>query len=171
MDGEPYSVLEFQHVKPGKGSPFVRTKLKNLRTGAVFERTFAAGEKVARAHVDRREMQFLYESGDEFVFMDTRTFEQLSLDRAAMRDASKYLKENMTVWVLMYEGRQIGVELPNFVELRVVETEPGVRGDTAAGGSKPAKLETGAVVRVPFFIEQGDLIRVDTRTGEYIERV
>lgn len=171
VEGEPYSVLEFQHVKPGKGSPFVRTKLKNLRTGAVYERTFAAGEKVARAHVDRREMQFLYESGDEFVFMDTRTFEQMSLDRAAMRDASKYLKENMTVWVLMYEGRQIGVELPNFVELRVVETEPGVRGDTAAGGSKPAKLESGAVVRVPFFIEQGDLIRVDTRTGEYIERV
>ncbi|HHY37916.1 MAG TPA: elongation factor P [Clostridia bacterium] len=171
VDGEIYSVVEFQHVKPGKGSAFVRTKLKNLKTGAVLERTFAAGEKLPRAHIDRREMQYLYNTGDEYVFMDTETFEQMTLKADDIGQKVKYLKENMSIWALFHEGTAFGVDFPNFVELKVVETEPGVKGDTAAGGSKPAKLETGAVVKVPLFVEVGDVIRVDTRTDEYIERV
>ncbi|MBC7347675.1 MAG: elongation factor P [Clostridia bacterium] len=171
VDGELYAVIEFQHVKPGKGAAFVRTKLRNLRTGAVIERTFRAGEKVPQVRVERREMQYLYHDGENYVFMDTTSFEQLSLPREKLEDAARFLKDDMTVYVLLHEGETIGVELPNFVELKVVQTEPGVRGDTATGGSKPAVLETGAVVQVPLFIEEGDVIRIDTRTGEYIERV
>lgn len=170
VDGEVYSVVEFQHVKPGKGSAFVRTKLKNVRTGAVLERTFAAGEKLPRAHVERREVQYLYNTGTEYVVMDTQTYEQFGLTDDQLGDAVKFLKENMTLWVLTHAGTHIGIELPNFVELEVVETDPGVKGDTATGGSKPAKLETGAVVKVPLFVNVGDRIRVDTRTGQYIER-
>ncbi len=171
VDGEVYSVVDFQHVKPGKGSAFVRTRLKNVRTGAVLERTFNAGEKLPRAHVERREMQYLYAMGEEHVFMDTRDFEQITLTSEQIGEGLKYIKENMNIYVLMYQGNPIGVDIPNFVELTVIETEPGVKGDTAAGGSKPAKLETGAVVRVPFFINTGDVVRIDTRSGEYIERV
>ncbi|HHV78958.1 MAG TPA: elongation factor P [Firmicutes bacterium] len=171
LDGEVYSVVEFQHVKPGKGSAFVRTRLKNVRTGNVLEKTFAAGEKLPRAHLERREAQYLYSSGEEYVFMDTQSYEQLTLTAEQIGDGVKFLKENDTIWILTHEGKHIGVELPNFVDLKVVETEPGFKGDTATGGSKPAKLETGAVVKVPLFIDVGDVIKVDTRTGTYIERV
>jgi elongation factor P len=170
VDGEVYQVIEFMHVKPGKGSAFVRTKLKNRRTGAVIERTFRAGEKVNRAHIDRREMQYLYNDGENYYFMDTETYEQLSLHKDQLDDAIKYLKDNMNIYVLLYQGETIGIELPNFVELKVVETEPGIKGDTATGGSKNAVLETGAVIQVPLFIEVGDVVRIDTRTGAYIER-
>lgn len=171
LDGEVYTVVDFQHVKPGKGSAFVRSKLKNVKTGYVIEKTFRAGEKLPRAHIDYREMQYLYSSGDENYFMDTSTYEQLVLSNETLGDAKKYLKENMVIGVQMYEGSPIGVELPNFVELAVVDTDPGLRGDTATGGSKPATLETGAVVQVPLFVNIGDVIRVDTRTGQYLERV
>ncbi|MEW6228767.1 MAG: elongation factor P [Bacillota bacterium] len=171
LDGEVYTVVEFMHVKPGKGSAFVRSRLKNVKTGSVIERTFRAGEKLPRAHIDYREMQYLYSSGDENFFMDTSTYEQLTLSDDKLGDARKYLKENMIIGVQIYEGEPIGVELPNFVELAVVETDPGLRGDTATGGSKPATLETGAIVQVPLFVNVGDVIRVDTRTGQYLERV
>jgi elongation factor P len=171
LDGEVYMIVEFLHVKPGKGAAFVRTKLKNIRTGATTERTFRAGEKVERAILDRREMQYLYNSGDDYFVMDNETFEQFSLTREQLGDNIKYLKENMNITVLFYQDKIIGVEMPNFVELVVAETEPGVRGDTASGGSKPAKMETGLIVQVPFFINTGDVLRIDTRTGEYIERV
>ncbi|KYH31372.1 elongation factor P [Neomoorella mulderi] len=170
VDGEVYQVIEFMHVKPGKGSAFVRTKLKNRRTGAVIERTFRAGEKVNRAHIERREMQYLYNDGENYYFMDTETYEQLSLRKDQLDEAVKYLKDNMNIYVLLYQGETIGIELPNFVELKVVETEPGIKGDTATGGSKNAVLETGAVIQVPLFIEVGDVVRIDTRTGAYIER-
>ncbi|NLG69728.1 MAG: elongation factor P [Firmicutes bacterium] len=170
VDGEVWSVVEFLHVKPGKGAAFVRTKLKNVKTGNVIERTFKAGERVNRAHVETREMQFLYHSGPEWHFMDTQTYEQVAIQEANLGDAPKYLKENDVILIQFYEGQPIGVELPTFVELKVVETEPGVRGDTAQGGSKPARVETGLVVQVPLFIEVGDVIRVDTRTGEYLSR-
>ncbi len=170
LDGAVYSVVEFLHVKPGKGAAFVRTKLKNVKTGAVLERTFRAGEKVARAHVELREMQYLYNTGDEYYFMDTNSYEQMALSAGVLGDATKYLKENMNIGLQLFQGQPIGVELPNFVELKVVETPPGFKGDTATGGSKPATLETGAVVQVPFFVNEGDVIRVDTRTGLYLSR-
>jgi len=170
VDGEVYSVIEFMHVKPGKGSAFVRTKLRNRRTGAVVERTFRAGEKVARAHIERREMQYLYNDGDNYYFMDTETYEQTSLPKEQLDEAVKYLKDNMNIYILDYQGETIGIELPNSVELEVVETEPGIKGDTATGASKNAVMETGAVIQVPLFIEVGDKIRIDTRTGQYIER-
>ena len=170
IDGTLYTVIEFLHVKPGKGAAFVRTKLKNLETGAVLERNFRAGERVQRAHIETKEMQYLYSSGDEYFFMDQETYEQVSLTKDLLDDAVYFLKDNMTVYVQFYQGRAIGVELPTFVELQVVETDPGVRGDTATGGSKPAKLETGLVVQVPLFVDQGDVIRVDTRTKEYLSR-
>jgi len=171
LDSEVYTIVDFQHVKPGKGAAFVRTKLKNLKTGAITERTFRAGEKMERAILDRREMQYLYNAGDEYHLMDTETYEQLALTAEQLGDGVKYLKENMNLHVLFYQGQIIGVELPYFVELEVVATEPGIKGDTASGGSKPATMETGLVVQVPFFINVGDVLRVDTRTGEYIERV
>ncbi|MGQ9531253.1 MAG: elongation factor P [Desulfotomaculales bacterium] len=170
VDGEPYQVVEFMHVKPGKGSPFVRSKLRNLRTGAVIERTFNAGEKVPRAHVDRRPVQYLYNDGESYHFMDTETFDQLALNREQLGDAVKFLKEDMVITLLLFQGKSIGIELPHVVELKVVDTTPGIRGDTASGGSKPATLETGAVVQVPFFVEVGDVIQIDTRTGEYLKR-
>lgn len=171
LDGEAYQVLEFQHVKPGKGSPFVRSKLKNLRTGAVIEKTFNAGEKVPRAHVDRREVQYLYNDGKTYNFMDMETFDQFSLTREELGEAVNFMKENMTLTLLMFQGKSIGVELPNYVELKVIDTPPGIKGDTASGGSKPATLETGYVVQVPFFVEVGDVLQIDTRTGHYIKRV
>ena len=171
LDGEIYMVIDFQHVKPGKGSAFVRSKLKNLRSGSTTERTFRAGEKVPRALVERKEMEYLYASGEEYIFMDTESYEQISLSRETLGDNLKYLKENMHLNILLFKGEILGLELPNSVELKVVETEPGFKGDTAAGGSKPAKLETGLVVQVPFFINEGDVLRIDTRTGAYLERV
>lgn len=171
VEGTLYTVVEFLHVKPGKGAAFVRTKLKNLETGAVLERTFRAGERVSRAHIETREMQYLYQSGDEYYFMDSETYEQVALTRDLLGDGTYFLKENMTVHVQFYQGRAIGVDLPTFVELEVVETDPGLKGDTATGGSKPAKLETGLVVQVPLFVQQGEKIRVDTRTKEYLSRV
>ena len=171
LDNEIFTVVEFQHVKPGKGAAFVRSKLKNLRTGAVTERTFRAGEKVARAHLERKPMEYLYRSGDDYYLMDLENYEQIALSQEQMGDAVKYLKENEKLNVVMYGEKVVGIEMPNAVELKVVQTEPGVKGDTAAGGSKPATLETGLVVNVPFFINEGDVVRIDTRSGEYIERV
>lgn len=170
VDGTLYTVVEFMHVKPGKGAAFVRTRLKNVETGAVQERTFRAGERVARAHIETKEMQFLYASGEERVFMDQQTYEQLTLGADVLGDAVYFLKDNMTIHVQFHQGRPIGIDLPTFVELEVVETEPGFKGDTATGGTKPAKVETGLVVQVPLFVEQGDVIRVDTRTKEYLSR-
>lgn len=170
IDGDVYAVVEFQHVKPGKGSAFVRTKLKNVRTGAVIDRTFNAGEKVPRAQVDKREVQFLYASGDEYSFMDTETYEQYTVPSAQLGDAPNFMIENMTLSLLFYNGQVIGVDLPNSITLKIVETDPGLKGDTATGGTKPAKLETGYVVRVPLFVNQGDSIVVDTRTGQYLSR-
>ncbi len=171
IDGDAYIVVEFQHVKPGKGAAFVRAKLRNLRTGAVVERTFNAGEKMPKAHLDRRNMQYLYHDGTYYVFMDNESYEQSLLTEEQMADSKNYLIENMNISVLFFKGDIIGVDLPSQVELEVIETEPGIKGDTASGGNKPATLQTGAVVRVPFFINVGDVIRVNTKTGEYIERV
>lgn len=170
VDGDVYQIVEFQHVKPGKGAAFVRTKIKNVKTGAVIERKFNAGEKVPRARLDRREMQYLYKDGDQYVVMDNETFEQTSLTVEQIGENVKWLKENMNLGVLFYNGQVIGVDLPNTVELRVIETEPGVRGDTATGGSKAAVVETGATVQVPFFVNEGDILVIDTRTGTYVSR-
>ncbi|MDA8274509.1 MAG: elongation factor P [Actinomycetota bacterium] len=165
-----FSVVEFQHVKPGKGGAFVRTKLKNVRTGAVIERTFRADEKLEQAIVDKREMQFLYREGAEYVFMDTVSYEQLQVPTTALGDASNYLKEGDDA-VLQFFGTEIvGVDLPAAVELTVAETEPGVQGDRVSGARKPATLETGLVVQVPLFVNPGEKIKVDTRSGEYLTR-
>lgn len=171
LDGDIFTVVEFQHVKPGKGSAFVRSKLKNIRTEAVLEKTFRAGEKVPRAHLERKEMEYLYRSGESYCLMDLQTYEQINLSGEQMGEATSYLKENERLTVLMHDERVVGLELPHTVELSVAETEPGFKGDTASGGSKPATLETGLVVNVPLFIDIGDQVRVDTRTGEYVERV
>ncbi|MDD2568513.1 MAG: elongation factor P [Clostridia bacterium] len=171
LDGVAYLVVDFQHVKPGKGAAFVRTKLKNVKTGGVVERTFDAGEKVPKAHLTRREMEYLYNDGEGYIFMDIETFDQISINEEQLGSEIKYLKENMHVMVLFFQGNIIGVDFPGQVELKVVETEPGIKGDTASGGNKPATLETGAVVRVPFFVNEDDVIRVNIKTGEYIERV
>lgn len=170
VDNDVYTIIEFQHVKPGKGAAFVRTKLKNVKTGGVIERKFNAGEKVPKAHVERREMQYLYKDGDHFIVMDNESYDQTSLTEAQIGDGVKYLKENMNLGILTYNGTVIGVDLPNTVVLEVAHTEPGVRGDTATGGSKPATLETGAVVQVPFFINEGEKLIIDTRTGNYVSR-
>lgn len=170
MDGELFTVVDFQHVKPGKGSPFVRTKLKNVKTGYTLEKTFNAGEKLPRAHIDRHEMQYLYSTGDEYVFMDNATYEQHHFGRDLLGDGVNFLKEAMIVSAVSHDGSIFGVELPNFVELKVTETEPGIRGDRAQAGTKPAKLESGATVQVPLFVEIGETIQVDTRTGEYLKR-
>ena len=169
VDGE-LCVVEFQHVKPGKGSAFVRSKLKNLRNGGVQEKTFRAGEKVEQAQIDRKKMQYLYADGDNYVFMDTETYEQLELPGARIQDELKYLKENMVVSIIMFGSETLGVELPNTVDLEVKETEPGIRGDTSSGGSKPATMETGLVVQVPFFVNEGDILTINTADGTYISR-
>ncbi len=170
VDGVPFVVTDFQWVKPGKGGAFMRTKLRNMRTGAIVERTFRTEEKLERADLEEKRAQFMYESGDEFHFMDTETYEQFFLSEDQLGDARKYLKEEMVVTIVSHRGAPLAVEVPTFVELAVTDTEPGVRGDTASGGSKPATLETGAVIQVPLFINIGDRLRVDTRTGSYIER-
>jgi elongation factor P len=170
IDNDVWQVVDFQHVKPGKGAAFVRTKLKNARTGAVVERTFNPNEKMPKAHIDRREMQYLYESDGEYNVMDNETFDQIALTADQLGNATNFLKENMNIAIMFFQGNVIGVDLPTAVELEVVETDPGIRGDTATGGTKPAKLETGYVVKVPLFINVGEVLRIDTRTGDYIER-
>lgn len=171
LDGDVYAVVDFLHVKPGKGAAFVRTKLRNVRSGFVVERTFNAGEKVSPARVETRDMQYLYVADNLYTFMDTESYEQIALPEEKLGDATKFLKENMTISVQMYQGEAIGIQLPNTVELEVVETDPGLKGDTAAGGTKPATVETGAIVSVPLFINIGDIIAVDTRSKEYLKRV
>lgn len=171
LDNNIFQVVEFQHVKPGKGAAFVRTKLKNIVTGATVERTFNPSDKMPKAHIERKDMQYLYNDGDLFYFMDTETYEQVPLNRATIGDSLKFVKENLVCKILSHKGNVFGIEPPTFVELEVTETEPGFKGDTATGAAKPATVETGAQVKVPLFVNQGDVIRVDTRTGEYMERV
>lgn len=170
LDNGLWSVVEFLHVKPGKGAAFVRTKLKNAETGQVIEKTFRAGEKVAKAMLDRRAMQYLYREGTGFVMMDLESYEQITLTEAQVGDGVKYLKENMNLSILLHSGKVIGVDLPTHVELEVVDTPPSEKGNTSQGGTKPAKTETGASVNVPFFVMNGDKIRIDTRTNEYLDR-
>jgi elongation factor P len=170
LDGEPYVIVDFLHVKPGKGGAFVRTKIKSLVSGSVIDRTFRSGEKVDVPALDEKTTQYLYQEGSQYHFMDNDTYEQYMLTAEHLGDSRLFMQENMEVKILFHNHEPIGVELPFFVELRIVETEPGVRGDTASGGNKPARLETGAVIQVPLFLNEGDAIRVDTRTGEYIER-
>jgi len=171
LAGEPFVIVYFQHVKPGKGGAFVRTKLKNIKTGRVVDRRFRAGERVDEADIEDRKMQYLYQDGDQLVFMDSETYEQTPFSAEQVGDARKFLKENLDVDVLFWRGKPLNVELPNFVEAVITECEPGEKGDTASNVTKPATLETGAVVQVPLFIKQGTTIRVDTRSGEYVERV
>jgi elongation factor P len=171
FDGTLYSVVEFQHVKPGKGGAFVRTKIKNMGTGRVIDKTFNAGEKITSVRIDRVEMQYLYGSGDEYNFMNNETFDQIALPRAMVEDIAPLMKENTIVSVQMRDGQPIALELPTFVDLEIVETAPGVKGDTVSGGTKPATLETGKVIQVPLFVEHGTVVRVDTRSGEYVSRV
>jgi elongation factor P len=171
MDGAPYVVVEFQFVKPGKGAAFTRTKVKNLLTGAVLERNFRSGERFEPANVEIKSMQYLYKDADLFVFMDTSTYDQVQIPAETVGDSAAYMPENLTVEVLFFEERAVGVTLPNFIEQAVMETEPGFRGDTATGTSKPARISTGATINVPLFIGVGDIVRIDTRTGEYLERV
>jgi elongation factor P len=170
FDGQPYAIVDFQHVKPGKGGAFVRTKLKHMRLGKVIDNTFRSGEKVDLVDFDDKTMQFLYKD-DRYNFMDTETYEQVSLSADEVGEARDYLKENIEVQVLYIDGSPVTVELPNFVELAIARTDPGVRGDTAQGGTKPATLETGAVINVPLFLNEGDFVKVDTRTGDYLGRV
>ena len=171
LDGNVVQVIEFQHVKPGKGAAFVRTKYKNVITGAVVERSFNPTDKYPTAYIERKDMQYLYSDGDLYYFMDMETYEQQPIDSSKLGPAFQFVKENMEVKVLSYKGNVFGVEPPNFVELEVTATEPGVKGNTATNTLKPATVETGAEIRVPLFINEGDKIRIDTRTGEYMERV
>ncbi|GLW97289.1 elongation factor P [Microtetraspora sp. NBRC 16547] len=168
--GELWTVVEFQHVKPGKGGAFVRTKLKNVMSGKVLDKTFNAGVKVEVANVDKREMQYSYLDGEDYVFMDTETYDMLHVSRAAVGDTANYLLENMLATVAINEGNVLYVELPAAVELTIAETEPGLQGDRSTGGTKPAKLETGAEIKVPLFITTGEKVKVDTRSGEYLGR-
>ncbi|RFU69784.1 elongation factor P [Peribacillus saganii] len=170
VDNGIWQVLEFQHVKPGKGAAFVRSKLRNLRTGAIQEKTFRAGEKVSKAHIENRKMQYLYASGDNHVFMDSESYEQIELPSAQIERELKFLKENMEVYIMTFQSETLGVELPNTVVLEVTETEPGIKGDTASGGTKPATLETGLTVQVPFFINQGDKLIINTTEASYVSR-
>lgn len=171
IDGQVWVIVDFQHVKPGKGAAFVRTKIKNVVQGNVLERTFNPTERYPKAHVESKTMEYLYQDGDLYYFMDLETYEQVPLNHDLVADAMLYVKENTNVDVKFFKGQAFSVEAPNFVELAITETDPGVKGDTATGGTKPAKLETGAVVNVPLFVNQGDVIRVDTRSGEYMSRV
>jgi elongation factor P len=170
MDGSVYQIVEFQHVKPGKGAAFVRTKIKNVITGAVVERTFSPTDKFPAAFIERKDMQYLYNDDDLYYFMDLETYEQLPINKSQLSDNFKFVKENMECKILSYQGNVFGIEPPTFVELEVTETDPGFKGDTATNATKPATLETGAQIKVPLFINQGDMIRIDTRTGEYMER-
>lgn len=171
IDGEPFIILRAQHVKPGKGVAFVKTRLKSLQSGRVFEENFRSGDTVDEPNLRSREMQYLYRDENHYVFMDEDTYEQVRVANEAMESVVDFLKDNMTLDILFHEGNAIQVELPNFVELKVTKTDPGVKGNTAQGGTKPAEVETGATVIVPLYLEQGEIIKVDTRTGEFVERV
>ena len=170
MEGNVYQIIEFQHVKPGKGAAFVRTKIRNVIAGSVVEKTFSPTEKFPTAFVERKDMEYSYSDGDLYYFMDLESFELIPINSSELSDNFKFVKENMVCKVLSYKGKVFGVETPNFVELQVTETEPGFKGDTATNATKPATLETGAEIRVPLFIDEGEMIRIDTRTGEYMER-
>lgn len=170
MDNNVFQIIEFQHVKPGKGSAFVRTKYRNVRTGSVLEATFNPSEKFQEAKLERRDMEFLYKDGDLYYFMDTESYEQTPFSEDAFGDSLKFLKENMICKVVSYKGTVFSVELPLFVELLIAHTEPGVKGDTAQNATKTAELETGAIIKIPLFVNEGEMVRVDTRSGEYMER-
>ena len=171
VDGDIYVVLEFQHVKPGKGAAFVRTKLKNLKSGGIIERTFRPTEKMPRAHIDRKDLQYLYRDGDLYYFMDNESFEQTAINASDIGDALKFVKENEMVKILSHDNTVFGIEPPTFVVLTITDTEPGFKGDTATGATKPATVETGAVINVPLFLSVGETVKIDTRTGEYLGRV
>ncbi|MCK9216721.1 MAG: elongation factor P [Firmicutes bacterium] len=171
MEGQIFIIVDFQHVKPGKGAAFVRTKIKNIITGSVIERSFNPSDRFPKAHIERKQMQYLYEDGDLYYFMDNESYEQIPLNKSQVEDAIMYLKPNDSVIIKFYKGEAFSVEAENFVELEVAHTEPGVKGDTATGATKPATLETGVIIAVPLFVNIGDKIRVDTRTGEYMERL
>jgi elongation factor P len=171
LDGEPFVMTFFQHVKPGKGGAFVRTKVKNLRTGRVLDRTFRSGERVELADVEDKRMQYLYRDGENLVFMDTQSYDQIPIPAAVVGDSVQWLKEGLEIDVVFWRGRPVNIELPSFIEAQITYCEPGIKGDTASGATKPATLETGAVVLVPLFVKEGERIRVDTRSGEYVERV
>ena len=171
MEGNVYSVVQFQHVKPGKGAAFVRTKIRNVLTGGVTERTFSPTEKFPKAHIETKQMEYLYSDGELYYFMDQESYEQIPLNYEQVEEALKFLKENDMATIRFFKGQAFSVAPPNFVELLITKCEPGVKGDTATGATKPATLETGATINVPLFVNEGDTIRVDTRTGEYMERV
>ncbi len=171
IDNEPFEIIEFQHVKPGKGSSFTRTRIKSLTSGRVLEPTLKSGDKVGKPDIDEREMQYLFREGDQFNFMDIKTYDQTFLSEAQLGESRKYLKENLNAHILFYRGKAITVELPNAVDLKVVKCDPGARGDTVSGAMKPATLETGHTINVPLFINEGDVLRVDTRSGAYLTRV
>lgn len=170
MDGNVYQIIEFQHVKPGKGAAFVRTKIRNVIAGSVIERTFNPSDKFPTAYVERKDMEYSYNDGDLYFFMDLETYELLPINKGILSDSFKFVKENMTCKVISYKGNVFGVEPPNFVELKVIKTDPGFKGDTATNVTKPCTLETGAEIKIPLFIDEGEMIRIDTRTGEYMER-
>ncbi|MCL4498472.1 MAG: elongation factor P [Deltaproteobacteria bacterium] len=171
MDKEPFEIVDFQHVKPGKGGAFVRTKLKNLINGKVIDRTFRSGEKVETPNMEEKNMQYLYYEGNDYIFMDNATYDQIHISKEAVGDSAGFLLENIQVNVLYYNDKPINIEVPNFIEVKIIKTEPGLRGDTVSGATKPATLETGLVINVPLFLNEGDIIKVDTRTKSYIERV
>ncbi|MDI9557242.1 MAG: elongation factor P [Syntrophorhabdus sp.] len=171
LEDEPFVIVDFQHVKPGKGGAFVRTRIKSLISGNVLDRTFRSGDKVDLPELEESQMQFLYSEEDKFYFMDTNTYDQIFIDEKNLGDAKNYIKEGLTIEVLFYKGNPIGVEIQNFVDLKIVKTEPGVRGDTATNVTKPALLESGYTIQVPLFVEEGEVVKIDTRTGQYIERV
>ena len=168
---EPFTIVEFQHVKPGKGGAFVRTRLKSLVSGNVLDRTFKSGDKVEVPEMEEKEMQYMYKEGVNYYFMDVNTYDQLFVEEENLGDAKNYLKEGLTINVSFYKGKAIGVDLPNFVDMKVTKTEPGMKGDTAQNATKPAELESGYVIQVPLFLEEGDMVKIDTRSGEYITRV
>lgn len=171
LDGQPFTITYFQHVKPGKGGAFVRTKVRNLLTGRTIDRTFRSGEKAQEADIEERTMQYLYHDGENLVFMDTSSYEQLPITADVLGDATNFLLENLEVGVLFWRGKPVNIDLPNYIEARVTRSDPGIKGDTSSGASKPATIETGFTLNVPLFIEEGDVLRIDTRTGEYSERV
>jgi len=171
LDGSPYTVVEFQFVKPGKGAAFTRTKMKNLLSGGVIERNLRSGDKLEPANVETKTMQYLYKDAESFVFMDTTTYDQVSIPEGTIGDSKEFMPENINVEVLFFNDRAVGVSLPNFIEQAIISTEPGFKGDTSTGATKPAKISTGAQINVPLFINVGDVVKIDTRTGEYLERL
>jgi elongation factor P len=171
IENELYNIVEFQHFKMGRGGAFIRTKLKNIKSGRIMERTFRSGEKVEEAEIERRHMQFLYHEGSQLIFMDNETYEQLNVDSSLLKSGIDYLKENEHVDIFVFKDEVVGVEMPNFVQLMVVNTQPGLKGDTVSGATKRAELESGGVAQVPLFVQEGDVVKIDTRTGTYVERV